>query len=145
PLLGGLAHPLEAADAVGEGGEDLVGELLVALLGPGREVLLHVELAERVAEVALLLVEHPLPARPLLGSAVEDGAVEVEGLGVEPAARLGGELVRQMPPEIRLPVGESARGERLLELLEELRLADDHGVDGLELSLLQELAPADRG
>ena len=91
-------------DAIAERGEDLVRQLLVALLRPRREVLRDVELAERVAEVALLPRRACASSADAARRAVQDRAVEVEVLGVEAAARLGRVRVRELPAQVGLPV-----------------------------------------
>src|SRR5262249_49857614 len=143
-LLRRGAHPVERVDAVAEGGEDVLGHLLVALLRARGEVLRDVELAERVAEEALFLIERALPPRAARGDAVQGRAEEVEVLRIELAARFRGEVVGELPAEIRLPLRERTRLERLLDRLEELRLPDDDGIDAVDLRGGEVRAPADR-
>ena len=127
-----------------EGREDVVGELLVALLRARREVARHVELAERVAQVVLLLIEHPFPARALLRRAVQDRAVEVEVLGVEAAAGLRRVGVGQMPAQVGLPVAQGSLREGLVDLLVELGLPHDHAGEVVEVTGFEEALPGDR-
>ena len=68
--------------------DDVVGEPVVARLGRGREVRRDVELAERVAEHLFLLVEHPLPAGPLLWGSRQHSAEKAEVFGLERSSGL---------------------------------------------------------
>ena len=80
------AHPAQAVDAVAKAAQQVVHQGQHALLGFGRKVLGHVELAKGLAHGAIDLVDAQLPARLLFGGATERRALEgelgvAEGLG----------------------------------------------------------------
>ena len=89
-------------------------------------MLLHVQLAERLADIAVDDLRGALPAGFRLGLAAECRPVEGEvlalGLGMEVRRR----ILHEMRAEIGLPVVERPRPEHPGERREEMGLADDH-------------------
>ena len=79
-LLRRRRHPLELVDPAAERGDDVLDHLLGLGLVLGREVLLDVEPAHRVAEGDARRGDAPLPAVSLLLRASERRAVEAEPL-----------------------------------------------------------------
>ena len=90
-LLCRRGHPIDRMDVFAHRAENFISELRVTLLGLRSEILLNVELAERVAEVSFFCIEHALETFPLLRRAVQDRAEEVEVLGIELPAGFVGE------------------------------------------------------
>ena len=86
PLLGGVAHPRQRADALAVGRDEVVDELAHALLGGGRELGADVDLADRLAHRALDEPDAALPARTQLVGAAERASVELE-VGVDERGR----------------------------------------------------------
>jgi hypothetical protein len=79
-LLGGRAHPVELVDRLLVGGQQVLHQRFHARLALGREVLGHVQLAQRLALRTLDRAHATLPARFLLLHAGQGLAVEVEAL-----------------------------------------------------------------
>ena len=81
--LGGGRHPVDLVDVAAHGGLDVVDHLQHFGLAVAGEVLVDVDLAERLAECSVDGAGAALPAGAMLRLAFEDAAVEVEVLVVQ--------------------------------------------------------------
>ena len=77
-LLGLGAHPIVVLEGLAVGLDDVLHHAIHARLGVGREVLLHVQLSNRLAQRALDGGDRPFPTRAVLRNAVQRRAVKRE-------------------------------------------------------------------
>ena len=141
--LGFVAHPVEVLDPRLERVAHVVDQLLRARLGLRREIVLHVQLAERFAHAAVDRVEHALPARALLGLAVEGLAVEIEVRVLEILRQVRGRIVDAMEGEVVAPLRGRHVGEHPVEFGEELRLRQREAVGHRYVHRLEERGPVE--
>src|SRR3546814_163541 len=113
-------------------------------LGRGREVLLHVQLAQRLAHAAVDSVEHALPACALLGLAVEGLAVEGEVFVLERFGQVFGGVVDGVEGEIVAPLRGGYVGQHRVEAGEELRLRQREAVACRHVEGLEERGPVQK-
>ena len=125
PLLGGVAHPRERADALAVGRDEVVDQLAHALLGGGRELGADVDLADRLAHRALDEPDAALPARAQLVGAAERASVELE-VGVDERGRqVRRAAVHDVPAQPVAPRRQLVVDEQVGEALQERRLGHD--------------------
>src|SRR5205823_12175743 len=94
---------------------------LLALWGKGAR---HVSLAQRIAQGIISGVDATPPARSKLRRAGQRVAEEIEILADEGLAKVWRGLMRRLPVEIHLPVGERMLLDSLLQAAEEIRRGD---------------------
>jgi hypothetical protein len=125
-LLGFRAHPVEGLDALLEGQQEVVHHLLDLLLALGREVVLHIDLADHFAQVAVDLGDRALVQRTVDLGAAQHGAAEGEALVDERLRQVRRVGADQAEGEVGLPGLDRGGGDDLVEALQVGRLADDH-------------------
>ncbi len=116
-----------------QGGAEVADELEHPLLGFRGEGLLHIELAQGLADGAILHGFHALPAGLLLRRAVQHLAVEGEVLLLEGLGQEVGGGAEGMPAQVGAPLGRGGRGGEL---------GEGRGVRGLADVQFFDLRPA---
>src|SRR5260370_30488523 len=123
-LLGGVAHPVQTLDVAPECVFQRVDHLQRALFGFGREVLLHVNLPQSLAQVAVHGSDTAFPASPQFLGSRERLAVEVEVLVYKGLGKVLHLRVNQAPAEVSLEIVETHTVELCVERLEKIRVGD---------------------
>ena len=117
------AHPVERVDVLAHGLLDGQGHFERALLFGGREILCHVDLAQRLAQLLIHSAGASLPALLLLFGAVQYVLVEIPVLGVEAFGQLGSrEGMKQVPAQIGPDLIDGRAGYQRVKLRHELWL-----------------------
>ena len=124
-----LAHPVDGGDGVAVRGHEVRDEHVHADLRDRREVLLHVEAADRLPHRPLGQRDAALPAGPQLLRARERGAGEGELRVDERRGEVGGERADHPGRQPVAPRVEPVGGEQAEHAGDEARLADHDGVE----------------
>ncbi len=129
-------EPVGFLERIAERGAQVVDQFLHPPLALGREVLLHEDLAERIAQVAVNLFGAGLPARLLFLHAGQNGLAEVEILVAKRLGEIGGGVVEQAPAQPGFPVRQGHGVHLVADRFDELGLAHIHrrGVGKIELA-----------
>ncbi|MNH16795.1 hypothetical protein D3C79_764450 [compost metagenome] len=143
--LGGRRHPVQLLDALAVGGAQVLHQLLHAGLGLGREVALHIELADRLTQQIVKHPERTLPGGALLGGTAQGGAEEGEVLAVGLAVEIGGVIGDEVPLEVGLPVADRGLLHQAVEGRQIAGLADHQAALASEAGLAKIGIPVDGG
>ncbi len=144
-LLGVVAHPGQRLDVVAQRFFERGNQLVHAVFGRGREVLLDPVLTHGFAECAIGHAGALLPARFRFLLAAESFREEVEVLVKEGFRQQAGLSVQHVPAQIALPGVDRLAGNEAAESLEEVRRADVQRVEVADADLLEVRVPVEGG
>ena len=143
--LGVCAHPVDRIDALVERGDEVVDHFVRARLGLRREMLLDVELADRLAERVVDLVDRALPAVLLLRRARQRVAVEREMRVAPGLGQVRRRAIERMEREPVLPRIERLGGHQRREAADRIGLPDDEILLAREAGCVEEPVPVEAG
>ena len=128
-LLGRRAHPLQVVDRLAVGDDQVLDQYFHARFALGREMLFHVQLAERFAQCAFHRGHTLLPLRTLLGHAGQRGAVEGEVLVHERLRQVRRVFAQQLPFEVGFQRRQLGLAQQFIQAGEVAWLVDDDGIE----------------
>jgi hypothetical protein len=143
--LGLGAHPGEAVQAVAKAAQQVLDQADHALLGLGREMLGDVDATERLAQRAVDLVDALLPARLLLGGALQRRALVGEARVAEGLGQGVGVGVQQVQLEVVAPLLDGQLGQQLGGAGLRRGLAERQVLAALQPGALEEGGPVHAG
>ncbi len=122
--LGGRTHPRQVVDRRGVGLHQVVDQLHHARLVRRREVLGHVDLADRLAHRIVERAHRAFPARPFRLGAAHRDVVELEARVAHVGRQLERHRVHQVHAQVGLPDVQRLGLDELVQRPEIARLAD---------------------